>query len=40
MTALSLPAALGAGAQGLYALEAATGLVIARTDESMPIAES
>ena len=29
MTASSLPAALRAGAQGLYALEAATGLIIA-----------
>ena len=29
MTAPSLPAALRAGAQGLYALEAATGLIIA-----------
>jgi hypothetical protein len=29
MTALSLPAALRAGAEGLYALEAATGLIIA-----------
>ena len=29
MTVLSLPAALRAGAEGLYALEAATGLIIA-----------
>ena len=29
MTASSLPAALRAGAEGLYALEAATGLIIA-----------
>jgi hypothetical protein len=29
MTASSLPAALRAGADGLYALEAATGLIIA-----------
>jgi hypothetical protein len=29
MTAPSLPTALRAGAQGIYALEAATGLVIA-----------
>jgi hypothetical protein len=29
MTILSLPAALRAGAEGLYALEAATGLIIA-----------
>lgn len=29
MTAASLPAALRAAAEGLYALEAATGLVIA-----------
>ena len=28
MTVLSLPAALRAGAEGLYALEAATGLII------------
>jgi hypothetical protein len=29
MTVLSIPAALRAGAEGLYALEAATGLIIA-----------
>jgi hypothetical protein len=29
MTALSLPTALRAGAEGLYTLEAATGLIIA-----------
>jgi hypothetical protein len=32
MTVPSLPAALRAGAEGLYALEAATGLIIAHGD--------